>query len=289
MSLQFDEKKHEYSVDGEVYTSVTQLLSRHGLGVDYSDVPLSILERAKEFGNTIHNEIEKYIKGEGVIESLEVKKAIELLEQNDIIITNSEQRLSNNEYRLAGTLDLLGIQKDLTVLIDIKTTSTLYREYLSWQLSLYEFLLGERVDKFYCLWINKGEVELVEIDRVDVQDLLSVHLLDIKYLPTVISERHVYDLQLLNQDIEVLKAELKELETKQKTIQNAILKVMRDNKIRQFKNDDIQITYTAPHERVRYDYKQLLENKGIEVSEEELESVKKVSKVKDRIRITYRS
>ncbi len=49
-------------------------------------------------------------------------------------------------------------------LIDIKTTYNVDKEYLSWQLGLYNYALGEKAEKFYCIWLPKRKSgELIEI------------------------------------------------------------------------------------------------------------------------------
>lgn len=51
-------------------------------------------------------------------------------------------------------------------LIDIKTTAKLDKEYLSWQLSLYEKAKGEQFDGLACIWLPKKELgQFVEIER----------------------------------------------------------------------------------------------------------------------------
>ncbi len=53
---------------------------------------------------------------------------------------------------------------------DIKTTASLDREYLSWQLSIYAYLFELqnpliKVDKLFGIWLRGNKSELVEIER----------------------------------------------------------------------------------------------------------------------------
>ena len=65
------------------------------------------------------------------------------------------------------------IGKDIC-LCDIKTTSELDKEYLSWQLSFYELATNKHFDKLYAIWLPKKELgELVEIKRKSKEELLN--------------------------------------------------------------------------------------------------------------------
>ena len=61
-------------------------------------------------------------------------------------------------------------------LIDIKTTAELDLEYLSWQISLYDYPNMKRHDKLYALWLPKRDLgKLVEIPRKsnkEIEELL---------------------------------------------------------------------------------------------------------------------
>jgi hypothetical protein len=61
-------------------------------------------------------------------------------------------------------------------LIDIKTTAELDLEYLSWQLSLYDYPNKKRHDKLIAFWLPKRDLgKLVEIKRKtdkEIEELL---------------------------------------------------------------------------------------------------------------------
>ena len=66
-----------------------------------------------------------------------------------------------------GRYDMTAKVKGKESLCDIKTTATLDKEYLSWQLSMYELAIGYQFEKLYCIWLPKGQIgELVEIERI---------------------------------------------------------------------------------------------------------------------------
>ena len=57
-------------------------------------------------------------------------------------------------------------------LCDIKTTASLDKEYLSWQLSLYAYAYGKEFDKLYAIWLPKKDLgKLVEIERRSKEEI----------------------------------------------------------------------------------------------------------------------
>lgn len=63
MNTYFDPIKHEYSVDGVIYPSVTQILQSLRF-IDYSMVKKGVLDATSERGQTVHKIIELYELGE---------------------------------------------------------------------------------------------------------------------------------------------------------------------------------------------------------------------------------
>ena len=67
---------------------------------------------------------------------------------------------------------MIAIVNDEECLIDIKTTAELDKEYLSWQLSMYELAIGKKFKKLYCLWLPKGGLgKLIEIERIEKEEI----------------------------------------------------------------------------------------------------------------------
>ena len=79
---------------------------------------------------------------------------MEVIEQEKIVF---------NEH-VAGRFDMLTKIKNEISLCDIKTTATLDKEYLSWQLSIYNYLGNIEAEKLYAIWLPKKELgKLIEI------------------------------------------------------------------------------------------------------------------------------
>lgn len=164
-TLEFDEESHTYLVDGVIVPSVTQILKVR-FGHKYDGINKEVLNRAAQRGTAIHKAIEEYCKGKW--DNLDVKEVrnfkflmvkyafdVELTEV-PIIIFKKDKPIA------AGRLDLiLNDGANQKAVADIKTTATLDREYLAYQLNLY------RIGYMQCY-------------RQDIKRLYGVHLKDDK-------------------------------------------------------------------------------------------------------------
>ncbi len=111
--LIFDAELHQYSVNGRIVPSVTQILAGVGLS-DYDDVPRHILEVAQERGSIVHTYIEWYERGvldydsidpalEGYFNAYLKCRVNENFPEPDAV----ENRVYSAQYGYAGTYDML--------------------------------------------------------------------------------------------------------------------------------------------------------------------------------------
>ncbi len=183
--LEFVEEGHIYLLDGVIIPSVSEIL--HFIFPNkYKNVPVEILNKKADYGTKLHSAIEIYEKNlkamseeqalETTIIALELnyiqvaslKQYISLKSKNKIEVIEQEQIIHyKDDY--AGRFDMIArVDKDYC-LCDIKTTSELDKEYLSWQLSLYAYAYNflnkkNHFDKLYAIWLPKKQLgELVEI------------------------------------------------------------------------------------------------------------------------------
>ena len=165
--LEFDESTHSYFVNGERVQSVTQLL-KGKFGGKYDMISPEVLKRAQERGTEIHKEIECYCNGFD-LESRVVKNFKFLQKNYNFIPKESELPIildfCGNTY--AGRLDLILEMDGKLVLADIKTTSTLDKEYLGHQLNLYrigyEQSYGKHIDGLYGIHLREDVRKFVNI------------------------------------------------------------------------------------------------------------------------------
>lgn len=174
--LEYDSDTHTYLVDGIIVSSVTQLLNKK-FGHKYDEVSDSTLRLAADRGTMIHKAIEDFCNG---IESniSEVRDFAFLMNYYNFGVMENELPIivDLGGHTYAGRLDLiLSFDGDLAV-CDIKTTSTLDREYLGHQLNLYRLgaiqSYGFDIQKLYGIHLKNGKRKLVPIPIKEEQWLV---------------------------------------------------------------------------------------------------------------------
>lgn len=171
--LEYFDAEHIYLVDGIIVPSITQLL-KVKFGKKYDGVSRETLNRASEAGTAVHEAIEQYCTNGTESDLVEVRNFKFLQRQYKFTVKENETPVilfDGDEAVGAGRLDLV-IEMDGKIGgADIKRTSALDKEYLSYQLNLYriayrqcygiewEFLRGihlrEDARKFVTIPINE--------------------------------------------------------------------------------------------------------------------------------------
>jgi hypothetical protein len=132
-ALQFDEATHTYTVDGEKWPSVTQILDPL---LELDGIPRAALEAAAQFGHHCHQATDLWDKGvldEDALDPhlrpyLEAWKSC--LSETGMVVLASELRVHHRLLNVAGTLDkLVRWQKHKQLvparryILDIKTSA----------------------------------------------------------------------------------------------------------------------------------------------------------------------
>ncbi len=178
--LNFDAKKHEYTLNGKRLPSVSQVL-RTVFGGGYDGVPSEVLQAAAEWGNEIHKAIElEFPLPLNEIQERQYNDFWELFNQQEVMYRKHEMRVFTSQY--AGTMDLLYKVGTSLIIGDIKTTYKLDKDRTAWQLSLYanayEEMTGEVVEKLFVYWLPKRDkvnsecVELTRKSKAEINELL---------------------------------------------------------------------------------------------------------------------
>lgn len=160
----FNEWLHVYTAsDGHTLIGVTELMKRHGLSPDYGGISKDVLEKAAARGTAIHQLLQDYDDGKAVIEdeNLKAYKALGLK------VHCSEYLVSDNEI-VATFIDKV---LDDCSLADVKSTSTVHRRPLEWQLSIGAYLFelqnpGKKVPHLYCIHVRDGKAKQIEVSRI---------------------------------------------------------------------------------------------------------------------------
>lgn len=175
-TLEFIENGHIYVCDGEIVPSITQILKLK-FGGKYDHVNRQTLQKASEKGTMVHEAIEKYCKYgyESDLPELRNFKFLQRAYKFDVIENEVPVILSvDGEPVSAGRLDLViekigedGALHGERGIADIKRTSTLDKEYLSYQLNLYRIAYqqcyGMKIDFLKGIHLREEKRKYVDI------------------------------------------------------------------------------------------------------------------------------
>ena len=179
--IEFIEEGHIYLMDGVIVSSVSEILC-FIFPNKYVGIDKEILNKKAEYGSKIHEAIECIEQGKMLpkldsIQEFSISQYKRLKDKHKIEVIDQEQMI-NFKDKYCGRFDMIANVNGFYSLCDIKTTATLDKEYLSWQLSFYELafisMYGvSNFDKLYAIWLpKKGYGEVVEIKRKSKSELL---------------------------------------------------------------------------------------------------------------------
>jgi hypothetical protein len=283
----FDEILHTYELDGKQLSGITSLLDRQLFPDKYSGVSKVTLDRAKMRGSLVHQQIELH-------DELGTEADTPLLLGYEHIKEKYGLKVMANEY-LVSDLDHVASSIDIVfegnILCDIKTTSQLYKDYVSWQLSIYAYLYelqnpGEKVEKLVALWIPKqGRMKLVEVERKPSEwcrELIACDQRGEQYtIPSLdVNVNQLMLPQQVMQQLISLEQEYKNITQTRKELHQGLLEQMIKHNIKSFKADGLTLSYKEATTRESIDTK-LLKDKYPEIYAECL----KESQVKESITI----
>ena len=193
---------------------------------------------------------------------------------------------------MAGTVDLLLDDKGENVIADIKTTATLHKEAVSWQLSIYAYLLGMSNG----VWANKGKAyhfnaegalkvvdiplkPFAEVDRLLVCEKYG----ELFKQELTVSETALAELAEVESLIKQIEEQKKAAEAQAAELRAALMQAMDANGVTSFENESIKITYVAATTRTAIDSTKLKKEMP-----EIAEKYAKTSNVKASLRITLK-
>lgn len=278
MFIEMDEKTHTYFVDGQVAAiSVTELLHKHGLAPSYDGVDDGLLEVARNRGKEVHADIEKYIMADGFTpetrEGLNFAIWAETRMHDDV---RAEQKLALdwNGLLIACTVDLLGTFYGYgRVLDDHKVTARFYREYVSWQVSLNDYIArkcsGRIINDNYFSWLGAekllctlfdkdGKMAIKECDKIpdsEIERLLDAELHgEIYKRPALVIPQELgVDLESAELALVAIKEQEEAVKARVEKMRAALIAEMERQGIYSYKGDKVEFSYRAPSDRVSVD------------------------------------
>lgn len=165
--IEFIEDTHSYLYDGVLIPSVSELIRFKFPGA-YDGIPEKVLKRKAKYGTKVHELVEGLVRNEFSLTDVTTKKIdpnikiaieqFETLRKAWIFSIKDMEQIVCYQGRYAGKYDMRTIDD---VLIDIKTTTEIHEDWLSWQLGLYQTALGIDKNTAYCMWLPKGKAAKV--------------------------------------------------------------------------------------------------------------------------------
>lgn len=262
----FDETAHTYTnADGKQLSGVTPLLKRQLFTDKYGGISEETLARAAERGNLIHRQIEMYESlGGGETSTPELEAYIKLKEENGFKTVATELLVSDEE-NVASSIDIV-FEKILRVfLVDVKTTSSLDMEYLSWQLSIYKYLFllknpTAKVRGLFAIWLPKpqyGKPKIVAVEEKPmswVKDLIETDARGEKYVnPEIALLAERQQSLVVPQEIISSIADLLKAEKVAKDMKEQLKDLMEQHGIKKWECEDFIATYTPPGKTSKFD------------------------------------
>lgn len=250
----FDEEIHTYyDQDNKPFISTTKLLEVGGITQSYDFVDKDLLKASADKGNLVHKEIEDYIKKGEIGFTKELDEFINYLKAHKLAPVASE--LVVNDDLVAGTIDLvLKAENGELILADVKTTSTIHSDSVSWQCSiykdLYEHTHDEKITQLQVFHFNKdGELNVRDLpikSKEVIDELYEWYKSkpDTKFeLSSIGQLSELYEVEKI---IAYFESQKKEWEEKSNAMRESIVGVMKEKGINKFENEKIMITYIAP-------------------------------------------
>lgn len=256
----FHPENHEYiTSDGKLLQGITKMINKHLFPDKYSNVPEATLQKKAERGSAIHASCRAYDMF-GIVDDLSASYAT--LKQREGIKTIDNEYIVSDDKYFATAIDIVG--EDFS-LYDIKTTYSLDKDYLSWQLSVGAYLFekqnGFPAGRLFGVWITDKTTELVEVNRIadeHIKELLDCEVQGLPFVnplsqvPATVEQsiERAYQLESL---IKQKEEELKRIKTDMDSIKGALLSEMERSGVKKWETESILVTYVASSVRTALD------------------------------------
>lgn len=256
----FDAANHTYSYEGRQLSGITSLLHRQLFPDMYAGISQEVLQNAADRGTLVHQNCELADEGFDV-DTIEAINYLKLKEENNLTFEQSEYLVSDNEH-YASCIDKVYREDDTTFSLgDIKTTYSLNKEYVTWQLSIYAYLFERqnpdaKVTSIFAIWLRDEKAKLVRLERKsdeEVASLLSCDSQGIQYNPK--SESLPILAKEAEQMIVDIETQIKALEEQKDNLREGVMRAMVQAGLYSWKGEKVSITRKTASTRKTFDAK----------------------------------
>lgn len=280
--VEFEEDAHLYfDENGAPLTGVTQILKEVLFPDKYDGVPQAVLMAAAKKGSDIHtlcNQIDLFPDAFDLTTyPPEVAGYDALKKDNGINTIANEYLVALEDKGIASSIDMVDDEYNL---YDIKTTYSLDKYYLSWQLSFYAYMFDRqnpaaRAGKLYGIWLRGEKAELVEVERktdAQIEEVITAWK-DGRTLTQATDD--LSEVVRIEAQIQDLKQALKDLEEVKAAALAPLTEKMAGQGLKSMENDCVKITIIADSVTRRLDSKKLEKDHPDLYSQYSSESVRK--------------
>lgn len=254
----FNEVEHTYTLNGKQLHGITGMLSRQLFPDKYKDVPEFVLKRAAERGTRIHQDCE-FADSTGLEPDTQEGKNYLSLRKDYTVLAN-EYTVSDEEY-FASNIDCVWEKDSEITLADIKTTSHLDEEYLSWQLSIYAYFFEMqnpelKVTHLAGAWLRDDVAKLVEVPRKPTEDIVKLLLCE-RNGETFLAPVEKEETALITRSAIDILIEAKQLAehytARYKEIEQKLLAAMVAHGVKAWDAEVLKATYSPPGQTTTFD------------------------------------
>lgn len=292
--VMFDPDTHTYTNEetGELLSGITGTLLKRLFPGKYDGVPKDILAKAAEKGSNVHASIELYEKI-GVTPSTQEGKAYaDITRRNGMVALDCEYTVTDFKH-YASQIDVIyEVQENVVDLADIKTTYKFDEDSVSWQLSIYAYMMSLcnphiKVRKLLGIWLRGDTAQIIEVKRHTDEEVIRLIESDMADKDDDIpaTEQPLPDYIKANIDrlYEVVQKK-KELQEEEQRIKSEILGKMSGDNLKSI--DAVRILFTVVKERTkrRFDEKRFKEEHSDMFNEYQKEITEK-----ETLKITLRN
>ncbi len=254
----FDPINHTYTLDknGARLDGITKLIGERLFPGKYASVPESTLKAAAERGHAIHSICEIFDKY-----GIDTDSALELQGYKNVCLNlpahEGSEYLVTDGKRYATCIDkVYRVDGDTFDLADIKTTSNLDMDYLSWQLSVCSYLFRKvnkkaKVCKLWGIWLRGDKAELREVQaRTDeeVKSLLYDESFSAPVAPEV-PKAFLAEFACIEVEIAMHLELLSKAKREHEELLAGMTELMERHGVKKFKGEHISLTYKEATER----------------------------------------
>lgn len=265
--VQFNEIEHTYTLKGKQLNGITGVVNEYICPFKYNGISQAVLSAAAEYGHKVHSQVEMIVNGYGFAHPTpEVDAFFDKMQGTHFIA--AEYLVSDNKD-YASSIDIIDDELNL---YDIKTTSTLDIDYVSWQLSIYAYLFEKqnpelKVKELFAAHLRNGKAKLIRVDRVPNEYVIGLLQAAKEHKEwsnplkqvAIMQAKEVAKLVDFENAIASMETQLKEMKQKETEAKEKLLALMQNNNLRVWETDKIKLTVSSASTRSIIDSKRLKE------------------------------